>query len=69
MRSRRQFVKSLCAGVPVFSINQLLAGTPLGVQFINVARQAGLNAETIFGAENRNKYLLETTGCGVALID
>jgi hypothetical protein len=55
--------------VPVFSIDQLLRATPLGVQFVNVAREAGLNAKTIFGAEKTNKFLLETTGCGVAFID
>src|SRR5919199_2118865 len=69
MVSRRGFVKSLCATLPVFSLDQLLKGTPLPVQFVNVARQAGLNAKTIFGAESRNKYLLETTGCGVAFFD
>jgi hypothetical protein len=67
--SRRSFVKSLCATAPIFSLDQLLQGTPLGVQFVNVARQAGLNAKTIFGAEKTNKFLLETTGCGVAFID
>ncbi len=41
----------------------------LGVSFLNVAREAGLNAKTIFGGEHKNKYLLETTGCGVALYD
>ena len=46
-----------------------VAGTPLGVQFIDVAKQAGLNVKTIFGGEHRNKYLLETTGCGVAFYD
>jgi hypothetical protein len=46
-----------------------IAGTPLGVNFIDVATQAGLNAKTIFGGENKNKYLLETTGCGVAFYD
>jgi hypothetical protein len=55
--------------VPVFSVDQLLAGTGLGVQFVNVAREAGLNSKTIFGAEKTNKFLLETTGCGVAFID
>ena len=29
----------------------------------------GLNAKTIFGAELKNRYLLETTGCGVAFVD
>jgi enediyne biosynthesis protein E4 len=43
--------------------------TPLGVQFLDVARESGLNAKTIYGAENKNKYLLETTGCGVAFYD
>ncbi len=41
----------------------------LGVAFLNVARESGLNAKTIFGGEHKNKYLLETTGCGVAFYD
>jgi enediyne biosynthesis protein E4 len=44
------------------------AGDP-GVSFVNVAREAGLNVKTIFGGEHKNKYLLETTGCGVAFYD
>ena len=46
-----------------------VSGTPLGVQFVDVAKQAGLNVKTIFGGEHRNKYLLETTGCGAAFFD
>src|SRR5713226_6668341 len=42
---------------------------PLSVQFIDVGRQAGLNVKTIFGSEHKNKYLLETTGCGAAFFD
>ena len=41
----------------------------LGVSFLDVAREAGLNAKTIYGGEHKNKYLLETTGCGVAFYD
>jgi hypothetical protein len=41
----------------------------LGVSFLNVARQSGLNVKTIFGGEHKNKYLLETTGCGIAFYD
>jgi hypothetical protein len=41
----------------------------LGVIFVNVARESGLNAKTIFGGEHKNKYLLETTGCGIAFYD
>jgi enediyne biosynthesis protein E4 len=46
-----------------------ITGTPLGVQFLDVAAQSGLNAKTIYGGEGKNKYLLETTGCGVAFYD
>jgi len=41
----------------------------LGVSFVNIGRESGLNAKTIFGGEHKNKYLLETTGCGVAFYD
>lgn len=34
-----------------------------------MAKEAGLNIETIYGAEGGNKYLLETTGCGLAFYD
>ena len=39
------------------------------MSFLNVARESGLNRKTIFGGEHKNKYLLETTGCGVAFYD
>ncbi|MGB2591277.1 MAG: CRTAC1 family protein [Candidatus Acidiferrum sp.] len=41
----------------------------IGVGFLNVARESGLHTKTIFGGEHKNKYLLETTGCGVAFYD
>ena len=41
----------------------------LGVNFLDVAKESGLNAKTIYGGEHKNKYLLETTGCGVAFYD
>ena len=43
--------------------------SPLGVNFLDVAKESGLNAKTIYGGEHKNKYLLETTGCGVAFYD
>ncbi|MGA3350673.1 MAG: CRTAC1 family protein [Candidatus Sulfotelmatobacter sp.] len=49
--------------------NKLSATNNLGLSFLNVARESGLNAKTIFGGEHKNKYLLETTGCGVAFYD
>ena len=46
-----------------------VTGTPLGYSFVDVAKQSGLTAKTIFGGEHKNRYLLETTGCGVAFYD
>ncbi|HET9086342.1 MAG TPA: VCBS repeat-containing protein, partial [Acidobacteriaceae bacterium] len=46
-----------------------IAGTPLGVAFFDEAHRAGINVETIYGGVKNNKYLLETTGCGVAFYD
>src|SRR5215475_4464553 len=40
-----------------------------GVTFTNIARGAGIAHKTIYGDERKNKYLLETTGCGVAWFD
>ncbi len=42
---------------------------PLGFSFRNTAREAGLTAVTVFGGTETNKYLLETTGAGVAVLD
>ena len=46
-----------------------IAGTPLGVNFVDVVKEAGLGVKTIYGGEHKNKYLLETTGCGLAFYD
>jgi hypothetical protein len=35
-----------------------IEGTPLGVSFTDVAKQAGLTTETIYGGKLTNKYLL-----------
>ena len=40
-----------------------------GASFVEIARAAGIGHRTIYGDEHKNKYLLETTGCGVAWID
>jgi enediyne biosynthesis protein E4 len=46
-----------------------IEGTPAGVNFVNVTKSAGLNVKFVFGGEHKNKYLLETTGCGAAFYD
>ncbi|MBA3711643.1 MAG: CRTAC1 family protein [Pyrinomonadaceae bacterium] len=40
-----------------------------GVKFVDVARQAGITTKTIYGDEQKNRYLLETTGSGAAFFD
>jgi hypothetical protein len=71
LKSRRGFIRSITRTAAVFTFDQLLRAfaAPLPVQFVNVAREAGLKTKTIFGDVQRNKYLLETTGCGAAFFD
>jgi enediyne biosynthesis protein E4 len=57
--------------VPLASLGALQApgSDTLGFSFTNVAREAGLTAMTVFGGQKTNTYLLETTGCGIAVLD
>jgi hypothetical protein len=41
----------------------------LGFSFTNVGEKAGLNARVEYGGRDTNKYLLETTGTGIAAFD
>ena len=69
MIHRRGFVRSLARTAAVFAFDDLVRGQSLGIEFVNIAREAGLRAKTIYGSEAKNKYLLETTGCGCAFYD
>jgi enediyne biosynthesis protein E4 len=60
--------------VILFLLMPYLARTDSGVgamqiRLENVAVQSGITHKTTFGDERRNRYLLETTGCGIAFID
>ncbi len=61
-RTRGGFDRSICQTLSVFTFDQLVRAAPLGVQFVNVAREAGFRAKAILGSEHKNKFLLETTG-------
>src|SRR6267378_4462125 len=39
------------------------------VHFTDAAQKAGLTAPVVFGGENTKKYIIETTGTGVAIFD
>lgn len=75
--TRRHFLTSLCRTALVAPLERILYAAGLGAQeapalgvsFVNVAKESGLKATTIFGGQHKNKYLLETTGCGVAFYD
>ena len=69
MGTRRSLIRSIARTAGVFTCAQILDSLPLGVEFVDVASKAGLNQKTIFGGEKKNKYLLETTGCGAAFFD
>jgi hypothetical protein len=49
------------------------AGAPardaVDFSFSEIARAAGLNQLTVYGGARTNRYLLETTGCGAAVLD
>src|SRR5260370_16727606 len=69
MASRRTFIRSVCRTAAIFNLDQLLSGVEAEVQFVSVAREAGLRTKTSYGSEKRNRYLMETTGCGCAFFD
>ena len=43
--------------------------SPAGADFKDVAVEAGLSSQTTFGEKKSKKYILETTGTGVAIFD
>ncbi|MDP9147750.1 MAG: VCBS repeat-containing protein, partial [Acidobacteriota bacterium] len=45
-----------------------IATTPIA-DFIDVAAKAGISAVNVFGGEDTKKYIIETTGTGVAIFD
>jgi hypothetical protein len=45
------------------------ASNDFPVSFVDVAERAGLTAPIVYGGIDQKKYIIETNGCGVALID
>ena len=63
------FMAALWEAGRLTGVSQGTTHPSLGFSFTNVAARAGLDALNVFGGKESNKYLLETTGCGVALFD
>src|SRR6202171_4615026 len=67
----------LCAWLSIQSVGSpsVSAGNSEGanakpvVHFTDIAQKAGLTTPVIFGGENTKKYIIETTGTGVAIFD
>ena len=59
----------LLSSVAAAALVAAAGGTALEFSFTDVAHEAGLTAVTVYGGQKTNKFLLETTGCGVAMFD
>jgi enediyne biosynthesis protein E4 len=75
-RSQRLFVRS-CIFLALLLPVCLLFGTSHGLKvnskplahFTDIAEKAGLKVHEVFGGVNTKKYIIETTGTGVAIFD
>ncbi len=47
----------------------IAAGSPFNVTLTDVAAQAGLNSVCVFGDTHTKRWIIETTGCGIAFFD
>jgi hypothetical protein len=59
----------IAAGAATLALASFEAPAGVGFSFREVAKESGLDAVTVFGGRDANRYLLETTGCGVAFLD
>ena len=62
------FLVIIAVGAVLFSI-RTPARQAVDFSFAEVAKAAGLDQLTVYGGTHTNRYLLETTGCGVAVLD
>jgi hypothetical protein len=67
-KSRPAFVLLLCL-LSVAAAGQLQPAPPQIADFVDIAEKAGLNMMNVFGGKDTKKYIIETTGTGVAIFD
>jgi enediyne biosynthesis protein E4 len=60
---------SLVTFCAMFAWSQSAANQPQSANFTDVAEKAGLSMMNIFGGIDTKKYIIETTGTGVAIFD
>jgi hypothetical protein len=56
------------AGLPAQQGKPAASPVPIA-NFVDVAEKAGLTAQNVFGGVTTKKYIIETTGNGVAIFD
>jgi hypothetical protein len=67
MRREVTLAAAVVLGVAALVAGQQPGGAPF--TFVEAAERAGLTSVTTFGGRDTNRYLLETTGTGVAMFD
>ncbi len=55
--------------IAILVLNALAGAPEAQIQFIDIAKSAGLTIPTTFGGLAKKDYILETTGTGVAILD
>lgn len=55
--------------VPAQTVAQKVDDNASVANFVDIAEKAGLNAVNVFGGVDTKKYIIETTGTGVAIFD
>ncbi len=64
---------ALAQGVSSRNLKALPRGKPSGLPYLSrltdIAAEAGLHHETIYGGLTQKNYIIETVGCGVAFLD
>jgi hypothetical protein len=55
--------------VSASSRSQVKSSLPPVANFVDIAEKAGLNVKNVFGGIDTKKYIIETTGTGVAIFD
>jgi len=71
--SRKRFLFAfalMMAAIPVSAQAPASTGSnPPGAHFVDIAEAAGLTMKNVFGGVDSKKYIIETTGTGVAIFD
>jgi enediyne biosynthesis protein E4 len=68
-RNSALVVLCACAAAGLHASRQTPALEPWPVRFTDIAEQAGLRHQSIYGGIDTKRFILETNGCGTGLVD